>query len=173
MGIPLGGGQSGPPSLKFRQRGSFVDLAVANLTVVPWKDFATGQVKKTDDGKERTQDCVTGIVIRGDAVVTANDADTVPAPGDVVSLFVAGNRRWDFVQAQKAHGGLEVGDVVRVTYSGDEQGKGASPKKVWTFQLRRAKPEEAAQTARCLDVHNGKGVALAGASASADDQSPF
>ena len=162
MGTPL----SSPtttfvPGVKFRAIGDYIDVAIFDLKPVPWKDFVTKEVKVGDDGKPRTQDLVTGIVIGGSATIKVDDTERAVNADESVSLYFAGHHRWEFVQAQKAlDGGLQVGDVLRVKYDRDEPSKAGNPKKVWTVQIRRAKPDEAARSARCEELRAGAATPL-------------
>ncbi len=162
MGTPL----SAPtgtfiPGVKFRSIGDYVDVAIFDLKPVPWKDFVTKEVKKDDNGNPRTQDLVTGVVVGGTATIRVDDAERAVAVDEVVTMYFAGHHRWDFIQAQKAlDGGLQVGDLMRVKYDRDEPSKAGNPKKVWTVQIRHAKPEEAARSARCEELRNGAATSL-------------
>jgi hypothetical protein len=175
MGIPLNtGGSQWPPGVKFRAPGQYVDLAIIDVRRAPYTDFATGQVKRTDDGKEREQEVVIGVCLRATGFITDGDLEVVVPVGKTVTLWCAGSRRWDFIQAQKKLDGPPmVGDVMRATFTGEEPGKGASPKKVWEFQFRHPRPEEAEQTAMCERLHReGSGTPLSPAG-SARDEEPF
>ena len=173
MGTPL----SSPtatfiPYINLSAIGTYVDVAIFDLKPVPWKDFVTKEVKIGDDGKPRTQDLVTGIAISGTATVRVDDVERTVTPDEVVTMYFASHRRWEFIQAQKTlDGGLQVGDVLRVKYDRDEPSKAGNPKKVWTVQIRRAKPDEAARSARCEELRAGAATPLDDGPADSDE--PF
>lgn len=173
MGTPIGNTATIVPGVKLRTINSYVDVAIVDVKAVPWKDFATKQVKVGDDGKPRTQDLVTGLVIGGNGVINADGADRPVNPDELVSIYFAGHRRWDWIQAQKAlDGGLQVGDVMRVVYARDEASAAGNPKKVWTVQIRHPKPEEAARSTRCEELHR-QATATPLQHADNDDREPF
>jgi hypothetical protein len=174
MGTPLGGSTATfVPGVKLRTIGTYVDIAAVDLKQVPWKDFVTKEVKIGDDGKPRTQDLVTGLVIGGTGVIVADDTERVVAPDELVSIYFAGHHRWEFIQAQKKlEGGLQVGDVIRIKYDRDEPSRAGNPKKVWSVQIRHPKSEEAARTAKCEEARR-QGSATPLDNGSVDDNEPF
>lgn len=177
MGIPIGTTkQSGPPTVKLRHPGDRVGIALVDEREVPWLEFGTGQPRLTADGKPRTQAMVLGVVVGAHgATVVDNDADVPVQPGDLVRWYFSGRNRWDpdfdktrrsgqpksWGGAKDDHGQLMAGDVLTITYEGDVPGQGANPRKLRTVTLRRAKPDEAAQAARCEELHREMhGVAI-------------
>ena len=154
MPIPLGR-TAAFPGIKFRQPGQYVDIAICNVELVPWNDYQTGQPKRNDAGEIRQQELVTGVFIRGTGVITSDDStDVVPAEGTIVAIYCAGHHRWDFIQAQKKlDGRMNVGDVMRVKFTGEEPGQGSLPKKVWSFMLRHPQPGEEQRTAQCEGLY--------------------
>jgi hypothetical protein len=184
MPTPLGSpAKTTYPSVKLRNVGHSVVVALVDVDVVPWKDFATNEVKVGADGQPRTQEVVTGLVTGYDgAVVTENDADRPVTPGEIVSIWLPGHKRWEWVQAQKAFTKevdrqIQTGDVLKWTYERDEAPTraGNNAKKVHTCKLRAAKPDEASQVARCdqlLADKRGAGTPL-DTGAGFDDEEPF
>jgi len=174
MSTPIGAPpQAATPSAKLRTIGDYIDCALVNEEVVPWIEFGTDGVAKIGkDGKPRTQDKVTAVVIGGTGVTTRDDVDTPVVADDTITLYLSGPRRWDWIQAKKAHGQLLRGDVLRVKYDHDEPSatKGYNARKVWTFQLRHAKPGEEARTALCEQVAAGAATPIGGHDA---DPEPF
>ena len=160
------------PSVKLRTVGDWCDVALIDVESVPWIEFGSELPKIGKDGQPRTQDRITALVTQaGSAVVSDNGDDTPVAIGDVVSIYASGAKRWDFIQAQKLNGQLLRGDVMRVKYDHDEPPatKGYNDKKVWTFQIRHAKPDEAVQSARCEEIARGGATPIN----HADDMEPF
>jgi len=141
------------PSVKLRNIGDHVDVVVAHTKVVPWREFGTGNIKLGKDGQERTQDCVTFVVLGGNGVVGSNGVDTPVTPGMEVTYYFAGHGRWEWIEAKKARGGLNVGDVARIKYDRDEPSESGNPKKVRTVKLREARPEEAQYVAQAEQVY--------------------
>ncbi len=165
--IPLGGGgRQGPPSIKLRNQGDYVDVAIVNEEKVPAYVYGTREVAKKPDGTSKTQDRLTVVVIGGTGVVTDGEADRQVVPGEVCTIYVEGQNRWDpdldktrEVGAPKSYGGAKddlgrqivVGDRIRWVHSGELQGKGAQPRKLRLFQIRPANDE--ALKARCKQLH--------------------
>jgi len=166
MSTPIGApAKSGSPSIKLRNLNDWCDVALVNVDVVDWIEFGSTEPKIGKDGKPRTQDRITAIVIAGNAVITDNDADVPVKADDVISIYCAGHRRWEYILAVKARGQLMRGDVMRVKYTHDEASatKGNNAKKVWSFQIRAAKPDEATRTARCEEIARGGATPIGGA----------
>ena len=166
MSTPIGApAKSATPSIKLRNLNDWCDLALVDVAVVPWIEFGSSEAKIGKDGQPRTQDKITAVVIGGNAVITDNDVDVAVKPDDVVSVYCAGHRRWEYIQAVKTRGQLMRGDVLRVKYTHDEPSatKGNNAKKVWSFQIRQAKPDEATRTARCEEIARGGATPIGGA----------
>jgi hypothetical protein len=170
------------PSVKLPKVGDWATVAIAHVEVVPWTDFKTGLVKVGNDGKPRTQDKVTGVVIAGTASTGTKEAGYEPiTPGQEVTLFLAGHHRWEYIQAKKEHGSLSVGDVGRWKFESEEPVPGtANSKHVSSFKLRAAKPEEAQYVAQAEQVYRRltstvlKTVPASAPSTSfEDDEEPF
>jgi hypothetical protein len=154
--IELGDDLTRPPSLKLRAPGDTAVVAIVDQAEIPWTEFGTGNAKIGKDGRPRTQEVYTALVISGTGVVSDGDEDRPTAPAEVVSIYLAGHKRWNRVEAYKKLGRrVRVGDVWRWTYDHDERSSvaGQSPKKVHTLDARDAKPDEDDQTARCVALH--------------------
>jgi hypothetical protein len=154
MGTPIGSTTVTHPSVKLRNIGDSVDVALVDSEIVSWTEFSgpnKGKQKIGNDGRPRTQDRVTAVVIRGTGVVTVDDVDRPVEPDEVVTIYFAGHRRWEFINAQRAvKDGMQCGDIMRVKYARDEpSSQGGDPKKVWDVQIRHPKPEEQALADRC------------------------
>ena len=176
--MPISLEQPAIPSVKLRNIGDEVVIAIAHAKVVPWREYGTNNVKVGADGKPRTQDCVTGIVVRGTGVVTRNDQDEVVKPGEEVAIYLAGHNRWEYIEAKRKLGGLNVGDVLQWKYDRDEPSQSGNPKKVRTCAMRRAKPEEAATVAACEALYSRLTLAATVLESVAtvpveDDEEPF
>lgn len=169
--IPLnrnGGESRRPPSITLAELGQYVDFAVINIEQGPAYVYGTNQRAMTKDGKPKTKDIVTVLVIRGTGLIGKKDERRPVQPGDVATINIEGQDRWDpdldktrekgapksWSSANEDLGGvLNVGDVGRWKFDSTLQGKGAEPRKLRLFQLRRHKPEEAAQTERCRELY--------------------
>lgn len=186
MGIPLDTGGATIPSIKLRNIGDYVDVAIAAIKVVPRRVFNSDEIKVRPDGTPQTQDHLTVVVVGGNGVVVENDHDRTVTPGEVAGIFIAGRDRWDkdgdagrakgepksWSGAKADHGRLNVGDVVRWRFDAEVPGKGDRDRKIRTFKLRPPRPEEADQTARCERIyHDGTGVELEPAAAAFEE--PF
>lgn len=139
MSITLDTPKASTPTVRLRNIGDGIAVAVVNSQIVPWRDFATGEPKIGDNGKPRTQDMLTGIVVAvHGAVVGGPDGDDVaPEVGDTVRVFLAGHRRWSWIEAKREHGNLTVGDIARFKYDKDEPSdrRGNQPRKVWAIKV--------------------------------------
>ena len=174
MGVPLTTSSStSTPSIKLRNIGDYADFAVAGIKTVPRTEYGTGQPRLDRSGKPQTQILLTVVIAGGTGTVKIGDNEVplTEAIDEVAAVFVAGRDRWDkdgdaarkadgkqslsWSGALDAHGQLEVGDVVRWTYEADVPGMAANPRKLRTFRLRKAKPEEQARTEKCMQIHRG------------------
>lgn len=189
MGIPInsGGGETRrPPAISLRNINDYVDVAVINEEKAPAYVFGTRDRAKTADGKDKTKDVVTVLVIRGTGVIKDDGADRPVVAGEVATIHFEGQARWDpdldktrekgafksWSGAKEDHGQLMVGDVMRWTFEAEIPGKGAQPRRLRPVKLRRAKPEEAEQTARCEQLHrDGTGIPV-GANTAAGGHDP-
>jgi hypothetical protein len=132
------------PGVKVPNLGDTVTFAIAHASVVPWTDVSTGEVKIGKDGKPRTQDKLIAVVISGTAS-TGKKGEYKPIEvGQEVAVYLAGHHRWEYIQAKKAHGALNVGDVGTWTYERDEKSSlaGGNDKHVTSFELRPANGNE-------------------------------
>jgi hypothetical protein len=173
MGTPIGQTSTTAPSVKLRNVGDHVDLAIVDVEVVPWLEYGSLAPKIGKDGKPRTQERVTALVVAGNGVTTSDDEDVVVKPGETVAVYFSAHRRWEWIQAQrKLDGGLQCGDVVRIKYARDEPGSAGNDKKVWDVQVRHPRPEESAQSQRCEELRAGQQQATP-VGAELDDEEPF
>lgn len=188
--IPInpGGGESRRPlPLSLRAPGQYIDFAIINEEKAPAYVYGTKDRAVTKDGKPKTKDIVTVLVVRGTGMIGSPKAEPgdpnelrVVQPGDIATIHIEGQDRWDpdvdktkekgafksWSGSKEDHGGLNVGDVGRWWFEGEVQGKGAQPRKVRLFKLRRHTPDEAAQTERCRDLHRQGTEVPVGATAS-------
>ena len=143
------------PPLRFREVQQQVIGHVCHIATIPWMEYGGGGRQRfTPEGKGKFQDRLRLLVVSGTAVIPVGEGEARVDPGDVVDVYISGHHRWDWGQAKKQHaGGLNVGDVLRIVYTGDAQGQGAAPKKVWAFALRAAKPTEAEQVNRAEQIY--------------------
>lgn len=176
MTIPInsGGGESRrPPAVSLRNIGDHVDFAVVNEEKAPAYVFGTNERALTKDGKPKTKDVLTVVIIAGTGVITQDRVDRPVLAGETASIHIEGQTRWDpdadkakaagdfksWSGAKEDLGQLQVGDVGRWRFDSTLQGKGAEPRKLRLFKLRRPKPEEAERTALCEKLHR-EGTAI-------------
>lgn len=189
MGIPLRPNTETrrPPALSLREKGQYIDFAVVNEEKAPAYVYGTNERAVTKSGNPKTKDVVTVVVIQGTGVITEDKVDRPVQAGDVATIHIEGQSRWDpdfdktrdkggfksWSGAKEDLGQLEVGTVGRWFFEGELQGKGAQPRKLRLFKLRQPKPEEHDRTQRCEQLYrDGSAVVLAGAPPE-DDFGPF
>ena len=145
MPIPLTQPQT--PSAKLPTIGSGIEVAIIGTRRRPWTEFGTGQPKLGQDGKPREQLVVTGVVVsHQNAVVGEGTGVDRPAQvGEVLTVWLHSHNWFRYIEANRAHGVVNVGDVMLWHYTHDEpsQQAGANMKKVRNVTLRRPRPEEA------------------------------
>jgi hypothetical protein len=189
MGTPLSTPNESrrSPAITLATIGEWVDVAVAKLDKVPAYVYGTNEPAMRADGTPKTKLVLTCIVVQGTGQIKDGETRRVVQPGDLATIYIDGQDWYDpdldksrDKGAFKSWAGAttdlspEVGDVVRWMYEADRPGKGAVPRKLRLFKIRRAKPEEAATTARCEELHrNGTPLVASTAGAPADDFGPF
>jgi hypothetical protein len=150
------------PSVKLDKEGDqWLGMLIDYDPTSPLYDYATGQRAVTDDGKEKTKDVLTVLLLpKTKCIVNGEPAQE----GSFVRVHIQGHNRYtqgrsdSFREAKRVHGGLQVGDVIRgriteITNIGSNGRPLNQPKKVIGFDMRRAKPEEAALVQRCVEEH--------------------
>ena len=189
MGTPLSNQSDGPrrpPAISLRDKGQFVDFAIVNMEKAPAYVYGTNERAMTKAGQPKTKDVLTVVVIQGTGVISENKVDRPFVANEVASIHIEGQTRWspdeDKVRekggfkswsgALEDHGQLEVGDVCRWFFEDEVQGKGAQPRRLRLFKLRRAKPEETERTQLCERLHK-EGTAIALTDAPEPDFEPF
>lgn len=176
--IELGDDVTRPPGIKLLHPGDTVEVAIIDQAVIPWTEFGTGEQKIGKNGKPRTQEVYTALVIHGDAVRREGDDEVRVTPGEVVSIYLAGHRRWNRIEAYKALGRkVRVGDVWSWTYEKDERSAvaGQNPKKVHSLIARDADDREYQQTQRCISLYHERQASgpAPDAGPSYGDEEPF
>jgi hypothetical protein len=193
MGTSLSTGTGATtPSVKLRNVGDHVDIAIVDLARdLPRRIYGTDQPMIGPTGKPKTQHKITGVIVGGTGVINDNDADRPVEPGEVAAVYIAGRDKWDpdldkgrakgaakswSEAVNDLDGGLQVGDVVRWKFEAEVPGQGSQDRRVRTFKIRHAKPEEADQTARCEELHRQETATTVPTGASGpvwDDEEPF
>ena len=125
------------PSVKLLEVGQYVNGHVCHVSVEPLFVFNTRRVALTEEGKERSQEKVTLLITGGTGQIKDGEGYRAAQLGEEVVIWLNGGRRWAWIEAKRKAGGLDVGDVVKFKYSGDEPGRGAQPKKVWSIGIRK------------------------------------
>lgn len=183
MGTPINSGTGEtrrPPAISLRDIGQYVDFAVVNEEKAPAYVYGSNEVAATKDGKPKTKDVVTVVVVQGNATIKVDDVERTVQPDDVASIHIESFMRWDpdldkargkgefksWSGAKEDLGQLEVGTVGRWYFEAEVPGKGANPRKLRLFKLRPSKPEEHARTQRCEQLYrDGTAIVLTGATA--------
>lgn len=142
------------PSVTLREVGQYVNGHVCHVAIEPLYEFGSKRVKVTDDGRERTQEKVTLLVTGGTAMLKSGEDYRPVTVGSEVVIWLQGGRRWAWIEAKRKAGGLDVGDVVQIRYTGDEPGKGAQPKKIWTVGIRKPEEKEAERVAQAEEIYH-------------------
>lgn len=186
--IPINSGSAEsrrPDPLALTAPGQYIDFAVINEEKAPAYVYGTNERAVTKDGKPKTKDVLTVLVIRGTGQIGRREERRTVAGGEIASVHIEGMDRWapdddktkekgapkSWSGAKEDHGQLNVGDVVRWTFEGEVQGKGAQPRKIRLFKVRSHRPDEAEQTERCRQLHR-QGVEVPVSSRPADEE-PF
>lgn len=130
------------PSIKLREVGQYVDFHLVRLDWQDELEFGTERPKLNRDGKPRRQLRITGMAIGGTAKVWVDQADLDIQAGEAVVLYVTGGRLGGYIEAKKQAKTVDVGDVFRVKFDREDPSKSGNPLKVWTFQIRKPRPEE-------------------------------
>lgn len=155
MPIPLETPHASIPTVKLLEKGQEIVGYICDMQVVGVTEFNSTAPKLRADGQQATQDKVTLLVKQGTAQVKDGEEYRPVKPGEEVVIWFQGHRRWTWVQGKKEHGSVNVGDVVRVVYTGDEKGQGAMPKKIWAIKLRPGDPEKEADViALCEELYH-------------------
>lgn len=160
------------PSVKLRQQGDvWVGMLVDYDGKAPLYKFNTRERAVTDDGREKTKDVLTVMLLgKSKCMVlvpgeTGGEGEEVhAADGMVVRVHIQGHNRWTqgrsdcFREVKEKHGKFQVGDVVwgslnEITLIGAEGRRLTQAKHVIGFGMRKPKPEEAALVQRCEAEH--------------------
>jgi hypothetical protein len=152
MPISLDGG-GGAPGLKLKNKGDYAVLRVCHQKQRDALEFGTKKPKLKDDGSPRKELVVTAIFMSGTAVITTGGEDdrrdVTPKQGSEVTLYLGGHKFGSWIEAKRAAGSVNVGDVVRVTYEKDEKSQGGgADKKVWSMKFRVSRVEDEAEEVR-------------------------
>lgn len=163
---------AGMPGVKFNAIGdTLVGMLVHVDDSQPREKYGRpGEFHRKPDGSVQTKTVLTYLVMPGTKGVTVKDWDDETGrpkedaqgrklhrevqPGEFVVRYLEGAKRWDYFQAKKSIGSHKLGDVIRERFT-EESWKGRNgeqlqqAKKIHTFEMRRAKAEEAGLKAQC------------------------
>ena len=142
------------PSVKLTKIGQVLVGHVCHVSIEPLREFGSMKVRLTDDGRERTQEKVTLLVNKGTAQIKDGESLRTIKTGEEVVLWLSGQRRWSWIEAKRKAGGLQVGDLVRVVYAKDEEGKGTQPRKIWAIEIKRPEGDAIEVVELCEKVYN-------------------
>lgn len=151
-------GVGGPPAVKFGDVGDHVVVGLVNVEQVQSRDYDSGDLEFWDDGKPKMHPRITGIVVSSQGAVVGKDDDERPVePGELISIYAQGSRLYTWRDAAKAHGQIEVGDVLRWKFDRTEKPRNprfaANPVKVFTAELRKPKGTDGDLLERCEAAH--------------------
>lgn len=155
-----GGGGSDTPSVRLPNIGDSIVFALYDVEEIPLTDFETGEVVLNDQGKERTQKLIFGIVT--DPGTAEVGADRLPAAiGDRVCVYAGRGTLWEWVEALKelkettGTDGVGLGDRIRFYFDREEPStkRGLNPRKIRTFAIRKAQAGEEDMIAKCKQAH--------------------
>jgi hypothetical protein len=166
MGTALdtGTGNTAAPAAKLPNIGDTLTFAVIDIdNNIPVYIYGSDKIPELNvKGEPKKQARITALTVSSTGAVRRDGDTEVPIePGEIVSIYVSGYAKYDpdrdklngshvsWSEAIRKAGGLEVGSVGQWKYLADIPGQGAQPRKDRKFALRKAKPEEAAQTDRC------------------------
>jgi hypothetical protein len=135
--------------LKLKNKGDHAIIRLCHQQVRDLLEFGTRKPKLKDDGNPRKELVITGMFMGGTGVITTGPKearkDETPELGSEVRLYLNGHKFGSWIEAKKALGALNVGDVVKITYIKDEKSAGGgADKKVWEFKMRSARVEDEA-----------------------------
>lgn len=143
------------PASKFNAVGDHISIAVIRVETLPLTAYGTSAPIMGANGQPRTQSRVTGMVISSTCTIKDGDNHRPAVEGELVSLYIKGLSRWEFFEAKKKiDGGLQVGDVLRWTYTGDKPGQApGTTKKVYTVDLKHPSEGKIDRTERCEELY--------------------
>lgn len=144
---------SGPPSAYFPNVGDAVIVGIVDVNEYQQKDYDTGEPKTWPDGGKVMGKVVTGLVMSTTGTAgSGGEKNNGPiAPGDLVTFWCEGGKFYTYRDAVKAHGAVQVGDVMRWARIDDKPPKNArhNPQKVYEARIRKPKAEDGDIVARC------------------------
>ena len=143
---------SGPPAVKFGDVGSYVNIGIVNVEEVQSRDYDTGDAEVWPDGKPKMHPRITGIVVAAKDVQVGPRGEERPVEvGELVSIYAQGGRIYTYREAKKAHGNVEVGDVMQWKFDREEPARNPrhAPRKVFEAKLRHPNGEDGDLAKRC------------------------
>ncbi len=171
MGLPTGSGRTTPPTIKIPDQGDSVTFAVVDCNPnALMYEYGTGEPVLNRRGQQKRQTVLTVLVVSGQGATIGGKDDARPVEaGDVGSIYVSGYGKWDpdedrkggthlsfGAAVDKLPGGadaFDVGCVGQWKHLGELPSRGSFPRANRKFALRLPKPEEAAQTRCCKELH--------------------
>ena len=168
-----------PPSIKLQNQGDEATFAVVDIKLdLPMTVFGTSDPKLNGNGNQMTQHALAVMIVDPGQAVTKNGENYDPvAAGDLHTIYISSYAKWDpdrdSITAPYGSWGavtdnfdMEVGDVGKWKFIAElaPSRAGNNKRRDRKFQLRKAKPEEAAQVRRCEELHaeNAQRIALDG-----------
>ena len=146
-------GSSGPPSIKFDKPGAWAVVGIVDVNDYQQRDLATGDLKTWADGKPMMGKVVTALVVSQDGTYTGRDDDRESVePGQLVSIWCEKGKHYTWRDAKKAHGTVNVGDVMKWERGADEPPKkaGFNPGKTYKAVIRTPEARDGDIVERCV-----------------------
>lgn len=149
--------QSGPPSAYFPNVGDSIVVGIVNVGEYQQRDYDTNEPKFWPDGGKVMGKVVTGLVVSTTGTTAAGNAKASEPvnPGDLVTFWCEGGKFFTYRDALKAHGPVDVGDVMLWKREDDEAPSNPrhAPRKVYTAKIRKPEAKDGDLVERCTKAH--------------------
>jgi len=144
---------SGPPAAYLPTVGDSIVVGIVDVGTYHQRDYDTDELKYWPDGGKIEGKLITGLVITvtGTTVAGSEKANGPVAAGDLVTFWCEGGKHFTYAAALKAHGAVELGDVMLWKRDADKAQQNAKhyPQKVYVAKIRSPKAEDGNIVARC------------------------
>ena len=144
---------SGPPAAYFPEEGDSIVVGIVDIGSYHQRDYDTDELKYWPDGGKVEGKVITGLVIStsGSTCGGSQKANGPIGAGDIVTFWCEGGKFYTYRDAVKAHGAVQVGDVMRWARLDDKPAQNSRhyPQKVYEARIRKPKAEDGDIVARC------------------------
>lgn len=149
--------QAGPPAAYFPAVGDSIVVGIVNVTEYQQRDYDTGALKTWPDGGKVMGKCVTGLVVSttGSTAKGTEKSNEPVNAGDLVTFWCEGGKHYTYRDAIKAHGNVNLGDLMQWRRDADEPAKNSrhNDRKVYVAQIRAPKADDGDIVDRCMAAH--------------------